>query len=145
MDGTEMRIANRREEVRSAAAMVERFSAERRIPGQVVHDISVALDEVLANIISYAFAPGEESEIVIRLVHRSAEVELLVEDRGKPFDPLNAPRPALGTPLKARAVGGLGIHFIRSLMDEVSYERIDGRNLLRLKKRIPQRRGPDAS
>jgi anti-sigma regulatory factor (Ser/Thr protein kinase) len=137
MDGTEMRIANRREEVRSAAAMVERFSAEHRIPGQVVHDINVALDEVLANIISYAFAPGEVSEILVRLVHRPGEMELVVEDGGKPFDPLRAPRPKLGTPLEARQVGGLGIHFVKSLMDEVSYERVDGRNRLRLKKRLP--------
>jgi anti-sigma regulatory factor (Ser/Thr protein kinase) len=137
MDGTEMCIANRREEIRTAAAMVERFAAERRIPAPVIHDISVALDEVLVNIISYAFAPGEESEILVRLVHQPGEIELVVEDAGKPFDPLQAPAPNLGASLKARQVGGLGIHFVKSLMDEVSYERAEGRNRLKLRKRLP--------
>jgi anti-sigma regulatory factor (Ser/Thr protein kinase) len=137
MDHGEIRIANRREDVRSAAEMVERFAAEHCVTSRIIHDIAVTLDEVLTNIIAYAFEPGEHSEILVCLAWRPGEMQLTVEDAGKPFDPLQAPRPELGTPLHARKVGGLGIHFIRSLMDEVAYERVDGRNRLKLAKRLP--------
>jgi serine/threonine-protein kinase RsbW len=59
-----------------------------------------------------------------------------VEDDGRPFDPLLVPPPDLTLPLERRPIGGLGIHLIRSLMDEVAYARHDGRNVLKMAKRL---------
>jgi len=59
-----------------------------------------------------------------------------VEDDGKPFDPLQAPPPDLSLPLERRPIGGLGIHLIRNLMDEVSYARVGGRNVLKMVKHL---------
>jgi serine/threonine-protein kinase RsbW len=63
-------------------------------------------------------------------------VEAIVEDDGKPFDPLAAPAPDLTG--KDRKPGGVGLHFVRNLMDEVTYTRRDGTNHLRLMKRLGQ-------
>jgi serine/threonine-protein kinase RsbW len=137
MDRMERRIANRWEEMPDIVAMVERFGAEHACPGPVINDVNVVLDEVLSNIISYGYEDGEQSDILVRLDYRPGEVLVEVEDAGKPFDPLKAPPPDLGVPLEARQVGGLGIHFIKSLMDDVAYARVDGKNRLRLRKKLP--------
>jgi serine/threonine-protein kinase RsbW len=137
MDRMERRIANRWEEMPDIVAMVERFGAEHACPSQVINDVNVVLDEVLSNIISYGYEDGEQSDILVRLDYRPGEVLVEVEDAGKPFDPLKAPPPDLGVPLEARQVGGLGIHFIKSLMDDVAYARVDGKNRLRLRKKLP--------
>jgi|SRR5262245_1687531 len=136
MDRVEVRIVNRLEDISRVADMVERFGAEHGVPGPVVNDLNVALDEALSNIVSYAYQPGEQGEIVVRLGYQKDEVHLEIEDSGRPFDPLQAPAPGLDKPLHQRSVGGLGIHFIKSLMDEVAYVRADGRNRLHLRKRL---------
>jgi len=134
----EVRIENRQAEVRNAVALVEQFAGDNHVPRAVVHDISVALDEALSNIIAYGYEPETKCEIAIRLTCSPDEIKIEIEDRGRAFDPLQAPTPDLTTDLASRTVGGLGIHFIKALMDAVAYERHDGRNCLRMVKRIAQ-------
>jgi serine/threonine-protein kinase RsbW len=136
MEHTETKIFNRREEMPAVVAMVEGFGIAHGMPTQAVNEINVALDEVLSNIISYGYGPEERGEIVIRLAHRPGEILVEVEDTGPPFDPMQAPPPELSATLQARRVGGLGIHFIKSLMDEVEYMHADGKNRLQLRKRF---------
>jgi anti-sigma regulatory factor (Ser/Thr protein kinase) len=137
MGSIERRIANRWEEMTGIVEMVDRFGSEHRLPSQVISDVNVVLDEILSNIISHAYKHDERSEILVRLEYRPNEIVVEVEDAGKPFDPLQVPPPDLAGPLQTRQVGGLGIHFIKSLMDEVAYARIDGKNRLCLRKKLP--------
>jgi anti-sigma regulatory factor (Ser/Thr protein kinase) len=132
----EARIANRRDEIPAIVRMVEGFGAELRVPRTILNDLIVALDEALDNIISYGYEPGERSEIMVRLASATGEIVVEIEDAGRPFDPLQAPAPDLSGSLRERKVGGLGIHFIKNLVDEVTYDRIAGRNRLRLSKRL---------
>ena len=132
----EARIANRREEMPTIARMIEGFGMKHLLPRATVNDLNVALDEVLNNIISYGFEPAERSEILVRLTYGASEIVVEIEDTGRPFDPLQAPPPDLAASLRERKVGGLGIHFVKSLVDEVAYARIAGRNRLRLSKRL---------
>jgi anti-sigma regulatory factor (Ser/Thr protein kinase) len=136
MDRIETSIANRLEEMPEVVAMVERFGLENNVPLATINELNVALDEVLNNIISYGFEDGEQSRIQVALTYRPGEITAQVEDSGKPFDPLQVPTPDLTVPLKDRQIGGLGIHFVRNLMDEVIYARVDGKNRLRLRKKI---------
>ena len=137
MDGTEVRIMNRHENIAEVIKTMEKFGAWHRIPDAVVIDFSVAVDEVLVNIMSYGYPDGATGEILVRFVYRPGEVYAEIEDDGVSFDPLRAPQPDLGATLQERKVGGLGIHFVRNLMDEVVYRRVEGHNILRLKKRMP--------
>ena len=136
MERTETKIINCREEMPAVVAMVEGFGIAHGIPAHVVNEINVALDEVLSNIISYGYGPEERGEIHIRLAHRPGEILAEVEDTGRPFDPMQAPPPELPATLQARRIGGLGIHFIKSLADEVRYMRAGGKNRLQLRKRL---------
>jgi serine/threonine-protein kinase RsbW len=135
MQHCETRIQSRRAELRKIVALVEQFAAENRLPQAVVNDIDVALEEALSNIMAYGYEEPESGTIVVRLAYQNGEVRVEVEDAGRAFDPLQAALPDLTADLAERQVGGLGIHFIRSLMDTVSYDRIDGHN--RLTKQVP--------
>jgi serine/threonine-protein kinase RsbW len=132
----EARIVNRWDEMPAIARMVEAFGAEHRVPPAIVNDLNVALDEALNNIISYGYEPGERSDIMVRLTCAAEEIVVEIVDAGRRFDPLQAPAPDLSGSLRERKVGGLGIHFIKNLVDEVTYDRIAGYNRLRLRKRL---------
>ena len=125
----EVRIANRMSEIIKVADLVDAFAATHRLPKDVTFALNVALDEILNNVISYAYAHGAENEIVVRLAVRQDNVEAVVHDKGKPFNPLKLPT------TKARAedrIGGVGLRFVRSLTDKVQYMRRNGVNQLRL-------------
>ena len=116
--------------------MVDEFAARHHFSNEVVVALNVSLDEILNNIISYAYEDTAHHEIVVRLALRGGSVEASVEDDGKPFDPLAAPAPDLTSSL--REPGGVGLHFVRNLTDELTYTRRDRINQLRLMKRLGQ-------
>jgi len=136
MPRCEIRIENRREELCRIVALTEQFAADHGLPAGILNDIQVALDEALSNIVAYGYEPPARGTIVVRFAYRDGEVDIEVEDEGRAFDPLQAPPPDLDADLAQRQIGGLGIHLIKSLMDVVCYDRRDGKNLLRLTRRV---------
>lgn len=137
MDALELRIASGRQDTEGVAAALQHFATSHGASTSVIHDLQVAIDEVLSNIISHGYGEDANGEILVRLLRRPDAFIVEVEDKGRPFDPLQAPLPDLTAPLSHRRIGGLGVHFVRSLMDEVSYTRRGGRNCLRLLKHAP--------
>ncbi len=125
--------------------LVDDLAAECDLPASAVTDMQVALDEVLANIVSYAHPDGSAHDDP-RASHRDpgSVLEAEVEDDGQPFDPLTVPAPDLSAPLADRQVGGLGIHFVKRLMSEVRYARVGDRNRLVLRRRLDDAREADA-
>ena len=130
----EIRIDNTMAEIARVAALVDSFGAEHRLLNEVVVALNVSLDEILNNIISYAYEDAGRHDIFVRLELRPGKVEVIVEDDGKPFDPLAV---AIPNPrIKSRAEGGAGLQFVRNLTDELTYVRRDGINQLRLMKKL---------
>jgi serine/threonine-protein kinase RsbW len=125
------------------AHLLDELAAAHGLPAAAVTDMQVALDEVLSNIVRYAHADGRAHEIRVRLTLSPEVLEAEIEDDGRPFDPLGAPHPDLQSSLQDRAVGGLGIHFVRRLMTEVRYALVDNRNRLVLTKRLIDQREAD--
>jgi serine phosphatase RsbU (regulator of sigma subunit)/anti-sigma regulatory factor (Ser/Thr protein kinase) len=101
-----------------------------------VADVHVALDEALSNVVRHGFADRRPHEITVALTVETDELRVAIEDDGRSFNPLTAPRPDLDSPLEERRVGGLGVHLIRELMNRVHYERVSGRNRLTMVKRL---------
>jgi serine/threonine-protein kinase RsbW len=132
----ETRIESHRAELRRIVALTEQFGTQNRLPDAIIHDIHVVLDEALSNIVAYGYEATASGTIIVRLGYQNGEVHIEIEDQGRAFDPLQAPLPDFSADLGGRQVGGLGIHFIKSLMDAVSYDRHGGRNLLRMSKRV---------
>ena len=112
---------------------VEEFAAAGNVPARQTQRISVAIDELVTNIIRYGMEDGSSDgiEISIRLLKGLVRVE--IEHRGVPFDPfVEAPVPDTTLPLEERPIGGLGVFLVQSLMTSARYERIEDRNRITL-------------
>ena len=136
MTTVERVVANDSAGLEEVARLVDELAAAHALPSGPVTDMQVALDEVLTNIVQYAHSDGGAHDIRVRLTVSPEIFEAEVEDDGQPFDPLALPPPDLRGALADRAVGGLGIHFVRRLMTEVRYAHVNNRNRLVLTKRL---------
>lgn len=128
----DLELTNRMEDIPAALEAVENHLSGAGCGEAVRFDIGLALDEVLANIVGNAFDTGVTAPIRLRLAVAPDAVHAEVSDAGRAFDPLTQPAPDLDAGLDARAVGGLGIHFLRETMNDLRYERRDGLNRLHM-------------
>jgi len=105
-----------------------------------IRRIEIALEEGLVNVISYAYQ-GVEGEITLQYRQIVGEyIEIVIEDSGLPFNPLRHKKeidPFI--PVEELEEGGLGILFMQKLMDKVEYQRVHEKNLLTLRKNLPQK------
>lgn len=123
-------IENRLGEIPAALNKVDAFLEREGADGGAKFDIMVALEEMLTNIVSYGQTEDAAERISLTLSADDGVATCTLSDRGVPFNPLSTPAPDLTAGIEARQVGGLGIHFVRQLMQSVAYSRIDGRNVL---------------
>ena len=100
------------------------------------YQLEVAIEEVFTNIVSYAYDDCQQHEIQIALEFRDGVLSVRLEDDGRAFDPSSVNPPDNSTPLCDRKVGGLGIHMIKEMMDDISYQRRGEKNILILQKHI---------
>jgi anti-sigma regulatory factor (Ser/Thr protein kinase) len=92
--------------------------------------VELVLEEVLTNVIHYAY-PEEAGEMeVVCTIGDNQDFCFRVTDWGIPFNPLERPDPELSQDISERQIGGLGIYLVRHLVDELSYERHEGKNTL---------------
>lgn len=99
--------------------------------------IDIAMDEILANISRYAYAPGT-GMVEVSVDHDAQERVAVISfrDSGVPFDPLQREEPDTTLSAEKREIGGLGIFLVRKTMDAVEYRHEDGFNVLTIRKRI---------
>jgi len=118
-----------------ALASVTEILGRLDVPEKTVRELELAVDEAVTNIMLHGYTSLEG---LIRLsCQRDGDmVRIRIEDEAPPFDPTEVPEPDLGGDADERPIGGLGIHFIRKMTDEIRYERTEGRNILILGKRI---------
>jgi anti-sigma regulatory factor (Ser/Thr protein kinase) len=114
---------------------LERFGVNHGIPHKSLVQLQVALDEIVSNIIKYAWPEGGAHELSVRITAHSNRVEVEVVDDGQAFDPLTAKRPKRAAPGARPRPGGVGIHIVKQLIDNVEYVRHHGRNRITLTKR----------
>ena len=128
----DLRLPARLEALSDLAMTVDELLSDRPVEA---YKVNLCLDELLTNTIRHGFRDESGHEVVLRLVRDEAGLEVYIEDDAPPFDPFaEAPRPDLDASLDDRAPGGLGVHFVRTLMDAFSYRREAGRNCIRLHK-----------
>lgn len=114
------------------ARLLDRVGREFSLPPAVLTDLRIAMDEVITNILTYAWTDDREHEITVECRMNAGRLETTIEDDGVAFDPLLAPAPDVRAPIATREVGGLGVHFVKKLIRDVAYERVGGRNRLTL-------------
>jgi serine/threonine-protein kinase RsbW len=121
--------------VRLAAEAFDAFASAGGISVEVLRSVQVALDEVLSNTVRHGYRSQGEGRIEIGFRTFEGVLEVTIEDDAPAFDPLAATLPDTTSGLAHRPGGGLGILLTRRLMDEVEYERAQGRNRVVLRKR----------
>ena len=98
-------------------------------------NLNLALEEAVSNVLLYAY-PGEaEKKVDLKALVWEDRIDFTVSDSGIPFDPTAIPAPDLSVDLKDRPIGGLGIFLVKRIMDDVSYRREDGKNILTMTKK----------
>ena len=113
-----------------------RFAEQHGVSDDVRHDMYVAVEELVSNVIRHGGRPGIRPRITVTAGLTDNELQVTVADNAPAFNPLTVPPPDITQPLEERDIGGLGIHFVKSLMDTVRYRRQNGRNHVRLKKTL---------
>jgi|APFre7841882724_1041349.scaffolds.fasta_scaffold00236_18 anti-sigma regulatory factor (Ser/Thr protein kinase) len=83
--------------------------------------LRLAVEEVCLNLIRYGYADASPGPIALEFRVEDDAIRLTVRDRAPPFDPRDAPAPDLTSDVLTRPLGGLGLHLVRCLMDEISY------------------------
>ncbi|GHV76058.1 histidine kinase [Spirochaetia bacterium] len=131
----ELRLPARLEELESLQALVEEFLEHEGYGPKICNQVSVVTEELFVNITRYAY-DGKNGEALVRIGVELPFLTLQFEDTGKPFNPLDQPPPDTNASLEDRPSGGLGIYLTMKMMDEVHYERIDGKNCLTIRKKI---------
>lgn len=97
--------------------------------------LGMAVEEVYVNIASYAYGSGSGDAVIRVTTERdTGRAEIVVTDTGAPFNPLEKPDPDPGTDVEDRQFGGFGIFMVKNLMDDITYAREDGKNILTIRK-----------
>ena len=123
-------------EIAAAAAAFGEWAERAALTRREVFLVGVALEELVTNVIVHGLGIGRPGWVRLRIAHRGDHLTLELRDNAPPFDPFQIPLPQLDADIDARAVGGLGVHLVRTLVDEYSYTRVDGQNVVRLLKRL---------
>ncbi|MEE8606413.1 MAG: SpoIIE family protein phosphatase, partial [Nitrospiraceae bacterium] len=127
-----MVVKNDLAEIAKVTAKFEKFAEEHSLPAVMSQKISVAFDELLSNTISYAFRDDAEHEIAVKTELAGNRLTVTISDDGVPFNPLGTQTPDTSLSLEERQIGGLGIHLVRNMVDDISYQRGINRNVLSL-------------
>jgi serine/threonine-protein kinase RsbW len=130
-------IASDINEVQVISTCLETVMRAGGFPEDDILDTQLAVEEAITNIIVHGYR-GAGGEITVSCREGNGIVEVRLEDRAGPFDPLSLPEPDLVSEVEDRKIGGLGIYLIRQVMDEIQYRFEDGKNIFSLtKKRTP--------
>jgi serine/threonine-protein kinase RsbW/sigma-B regulation protein RsbU (phosphoserine phosphatase) len=129
-------LENRLQEVAVLFERLEAFHRRCGVSDDDAYVLTLVMEEVFTNVVRHGYPEEGGHRIAVRLELAGGVVTLVVEDDAQSFDPVQAPLADLDAPLDERRVGGLGVHLIRTLVDDVAYRRDGGRNVLTLRKKL---------
>ena len=129
-------LTNDIQQVPQLADFVDMVCEEVGMDMAVAIQMNLAMEEAVVNVMNYAYPADTVGDVTIEAVTIADQLQFTITDSGIPFDP--TAKAEVDTTLSAeeRPIGGLGIHLVRQLMDSINYERIDGKNVLTLRKKF---------
>ena len=123
LNETEIALDGSIDELERLVTTVADFCRRHALDDNVEFDLNLVLEELFTNSLRHGGCQGVPAAADIRLRLLPAGVELQYRDRGLAFNPLEAPEPDLTAPLMDRKIGGLGVHLVRQIMQDVRYHR----------------------
>jgi sigma-B regulation protein RsbU (phosphoserine phosphatase) len=134
IESSTINIKNTLEHMPRVISHFDKFATSNNFKDPVIKKTSIVLDELLNNIISYAFNDGEEHDISVRFQLKYLRLIITIEDDGIPFNPFRNAPPDIKLSILERNLGGLGIHIVKNLVDEYHYIRQSNKNIINLVK-----------
>jgi anti-sigma regulatory factor (Ser/Thr protein kinase) len=133
-------LKNDLSELKALHRHLNNWGGDIGLPADSISRINICLDELFTNIVLYGLKDDLEHIIELTLNGDNKLVIINIEDDGIPFNPLEKIDPDFPENIESAKIGGLGILIIRKLMDNVCYERKQGKNKLTMKKFIQEKR-----
>lgn len=112
------------------------FADKVELDATLMSSLDLALEESVVNVMEYAYPKGTSGTVNIVSTVDGDFMQFVISDAGKPFDPTKQKNVDINLPAEKRPIGGLGIFLVRQIMDTVTYERVEGRNILTLRKKF---------
>ena len=136
----ELKLKNQVDELQRLNLFIEEICGELGLDMQLQLDLNLVLEEVVSNVIYYAYPEGTIADIELHAEYDGKELTFVLSDQGKYFDPTL--KDDLDTDVNPmdRNLGGMGIYIVKNIMNEVTYQRLEGRNLLTMRKEIIETR-----
>lgn len=135
-DRVSLKLKNSLSELSTLGSSLERFGKALGLSRKTLFEISLSIEELFSNIVSYGYTDDAVHWIKLAISHDDEMLIIRLEDDGIAFDPLTAEEPDCECPIERRKIGNLGIHLTKKFMDDMVYERQENRNILTLKKKI---------
>ncbi|MBP5424774.1 MAG: ATP-binding protein [Prevotella sp.] len=127
---------NEEQELNRVAEFMETVCDELQLDMHVAMKLQVAMEEMVTNVIFYAYPEGTSADITLIAESDDKEVTFVLSDSGKPFDPTAKENADLDVNPMDREQGGMGILIVKNIMNEVSYQRLGDMNQLTMKKKL---------
>ena len=132
----EIRIKNQVGELDHVARFIEEICDELGLDMELKMNLNLVMEEMVSNVIFYAYPEGKTAEIELLAESDGKELTFVLSDRGKEFDPTMKESADMDINPAERDLGGMGIFIVKNIMNEVTYQRLEGKNLLTMKKDI---------
>ena len=136
----QLKFKNQVAELQHVNLFVEEICDELGLDMELQMNLNLALEEVVSNVIFYAYPEGTIADIELLAESDGKELTFVLSDQGKHFDPTAKEDPDPDVHPADRELGGMGIYIVKNIMNEVTYQRLEGRNLLTMKKEITETR-----
>lgn len=132
----ELRLKNQVEELARVNQFNDEISDELGLDAELRMNLNLVMEEMVSNVIFYAYPEGKVADIELMAESDGRELTFTLSDQGKEFDPTMREDTNLDVNPMEREIGGMGICIVKSIMNEVTYQRLGDRNLLTMKKNI---------
>ena len=132
----EISIKNEVGELARVASFVEEIGEELGLNMELQMNLNLVLEEMVSNVIFYAYPKEADADIELLAESDGKELTLMLSDRGREFDPTLRPDLDVTVNPADRELGGMGIFIVKNIMNQVTYQRLKGKNLLTMKKKI---------
>ncbi len=129
-------IRNRVEDLENVAAFIEEIGAELQLSAELQMNLNLVMEEMVSNIIFYAYPEGTEASIELLAESDGQELTFVLSDQGREFDPTLTEDLDTSVNPAERELGGMGIFIVKNIMNKVTYQRLEGKNLLTMRKKI---------
>lgn len=129
-------LKNDLSEIDRLASELKLFCDRERLPVKIGLELNLVLEELVTNTISYAFSDRSPHLITVSIERHHDRIKATIEDEGIGFNPLENPPPQKSNHIDDLEPGGLGIHLVRELTEQIEYRREAGRNILSFVKKV---------